>query len=83
MLNAFEALSSRSIAAESTGMNRVDVSGESESKRRMATMISFFNLKGGFGKTSLLVNVASFFGLFGQKRFSWSISMLKEISVSG
>ena len=82
MLNAFEALSSRSIAAESTGMNRVDVSGESESKRRMAR-IYFINLKGGSGKKSLMVNVASFFGLFGQKRLSWSISMLKEIPVSG
>ena len=67
MLNAFEALSSRSIAAESTGMNRVDVSGESESKRRMATIISFFNLKGGFRKTSLLVNVASFLAYLGKK----------------
>ena len=39
----------------------------SESKRRMATKISFFNLKGGVGKTSLLVNVASCLAYLGKK----------------
>ena len=44
----------------------MDVSGESESKRRMAAILSFFNLEGGFGKTSLLVNVASFLAYLGK-----------------